>query len=82
MIAGQRSRWNPLMVDVLRDYGYIDAGGMGIRTKVIPLMKTHNRTFPVYEATDDYLRTVLSRGIGILSNTSPLQTESAAVATA
>ena len=29
MIAGQRSSRNPLIVDVLRDYGYVDARGMG-----------------------------------------------------
>jgi ATP-dependent DNA helicase RecG len=39
MIAGQRSARNPLIVDILRDYGYVDARGMGVRTKIIPLMK-------------------------------------------
>ena len=28
MIAGQRSPRNPLVVEVLRDYGYVDARGM------------------------------------------------------
>lgn len=61
MIAGQRSPRNPLMVDVLRDYGYVDARGMGVRTKVIPLMRQQNQAEPMFEATDDYLRTVLPR---------------------
>lgn len=62
MIAGQRSPRNPLIVEVLRDYGYVDARGMGVRTKIIPLMRQHNKTDPVFEATDDYLRTTLPRG--------------------
>ena len=61
MIAGQRSPRNHIIVDVLRDYGYVDARGMGVRTKVIPLMKQHNGIEPVFEATDDYLKTVLYR---------------------
>ena len=59
MIAGQRSPRNPLIVELLRDYGYVDARGMGIRTKVIPLMQQINKTQPVFKLTDDYLKTVL-----------------------
>jgi len=62
MIAGQRSPRNPLIVEVLRDYGYVDARGMGVRTKIIPLMRQYNKSDPVFEATDDYLSTVLPRG--------------------
>lgn len=62
MIAGQRSPRNPLIVEVLRDYGYVEARGMGVRTKIIPLMKQHNKADPVFEATDDYLKTTLPRG--------------------
>lgn len=61
MIAGQRSPRNPLIVEILRDFNYVDARGMGIRTKVIPLMKSHNGTEPIFEATDDYLKVVLPR---------------------
>ena len=61
MIAGQRSHRNVLIVDVLRDYGYVDARGMGVRQKVIPLMKNLNGKEPVFEATDDYVKTVLYR---------------------
>ncbi len=61
MIAGQRSPRNPLIVDVLRDYGYVDARGMGVRTKVIPLMRQQNQAKPIFEATDDYLKTILPR---------------------
>jgi ATP-dependent DNA helicase RecG len=62
MIAGQRSPRNPLIVEVLRDYGYVDARGMGVRTKIIPLMRRHNRKEPIFEDSEDYLRTVLPRG--------------------
>ena len=39
MVAGQRSARNLIIVEVLRDYGYVDARGMGVRTKVIPALK-------------------------------------------
>jgi ATP-dependent DNA helicase RecG len=61
MIAGQRSPRNSLIMDILRDYAYVDSRGMGVRTKIIPLMKKYNHTAPVFEATDDYLKTILPR---------------------
>ena len=61
MVAGQRSPRNILIMEVLRDYGYVDFRGMGIRTKVIPLMRRENKAEPYFEATEDYLKTVLSR---------------------
>jgi ATP-dependent DNA helicase RecG len=39
----------------------VDARGMGVRTKVIPLMKQHNQTEPVFEASEDFLKTDLFR---------------------
>jgi len=59
MIAGQRSPRNPLIVEVLRDYGYVDARGMGVRTKIIPSMRNHNSTEPIFDLTDDYLKVSL-----------------------
>ena len=61
MLAGQRSPRNPLIVEVLRDYGYVDARGMGVRNKIIPLMREFNSTEPGFEATEDYVRIVLPR---------------------
>lgn len=61
MIAGQRSPRNPLIVEMLRDYGYVESRGMGVRTKIIPLMRSDNLTDPIFEATEDYLKTVLYR---------------------
>ena len=60
MRAGQRSTRNQIIVEVLRDYGYVDSRGMGVRTKVIPLMEAAGST-PLFEATDDFLRTTLIR---------------------
>lgn len=59
MINGQRSARNHLIVNVLRDYGYVEARGMGVRNKIIPLMKQYNKNEPEFEATDDYLKIVL-----------------------
>jgi len=61
MVAGQRSPRNILIMEVLRDCGYVDFRGMGIRTKVIPLMRRENKAAPYFEATEDYLKTVLPR---------------------
>ena len=61
MKAGQRSPRNTLIMEILRDYSYVDSRGMGIRTKVIPLMRRINQTDPEFEATEDYLKTVLYR---------------------
>jgi len=62
MIAGQRLPRNTLIMEVLRDYGYVDHRGMGIRTKVLPLMKRMNHVEPVFEVTEDYVKTILPRG--------------------
>ena len=62
MVAGQRSSRNQLIVEVLRDYGYVDARGMGVRNKIIPLLLEHNGTEPEFIATEDHLRLVLRSG--------------------
>lgn len=64
MLAGQRSARNNIIVEVLRDYGYVDARGMGVRTKVIPLMKQSSGKEPGFEATEDFVKTVLARIMG------------------
>lgn len=46
MKAGMRYARNQTLVNVLRDYGYVDARGMGVRNKIIPGMRTHNGTEP------------------------------------
>ena len=62
MVAGQRSARNPLIVEVLRDYGYVDARGMGVRNKIIPLLQEQNGTNPDFIATEDYLKVLMHRG--------------------
>lgn len=57
--AGQRTPRNNNIVSVLRDCGLMEYQGMGIRRKVIPLMKKHNDTEPVFEATEDYFKVTL-----------------------
>ena len=61
MVAGQRSPRNTLIMEILRDYAYVDSRGMGVRTKVIPLMRKFNQVEPIFAATEDYLKTVLPR---------------------
>ena len=34
------------LVNVMRDYGYVDPRGMGVRNKIIPGMQAHNGTEP------------------------------------
>lgn len=50
--AGLRYARNQTLVNILRDYRYVDARGMGIRNKVIPGMRAHNNTEPEFEATE------------------------------
>ena len=59
MIAGRRSPRNPSIVEILRDYDYVDARGMGVRNKIIPLLREHNGTEPEFIATEDHLRLVI-----------------------
>lgn len=61
MIAGQRSPRNTVIVEVLRDYGYVDARGMGVRNKIIPLLREQNGVEPEFQATEDYLRLVMHK---------------------
>lgn len=61
MKAGQRSPRNTIIMEVLRDYGYVDARGMGVRTKIVPLSKALTGKEPDFIVTDDYLKTILYR---------------------
>ncbi|WP_326929919.1 ATP-binding protein [Citrobacter freundii] len=61
MKAGQRSPRNTIVMEVLRDYGYVDYRGMGVRTKIVPLTKALTGKEPEFELTDDHLKTVLYR---------------------
>ncbi len=46
MRSGIRYARNQTLVNVMRDYGYVEARGMGVRHRIIPGMREHNRTQP------------------------------------
>lgn len=46
MKTGMRYARNQTLVNIMRDYGYVDARGMGVRNKIIPGMRAHNDTEP------------------------------------
>ena len=53
MREGIRAARNELLKDILRDYGYIDHQGMGVRRKIIEAMRAHNGTEVDLEERDD-----------------------------
>ena len=61
MLAGRRYARNNILMEIMRDYGYVDHRGMGIRSKVLPLLKAHKHPEPAFEANEDYLKTTLYR---------------------
>ena len=52
MKGGVRYARNQTLVNVMRDYGYVDARGMGVRMKMIPGMRAHNGTEPEFIAEE------------------------------
>ncbi|MCT8343640.1 hypothetical protein LG003_12505 [Photorhabdus kleinii] len=61
MKAGQRSPRNTIVMEVLRDYGYVDYRGMGVRTKIMPLTKALTGKDPEFDLAGDHLKTILFR---------------------
>lgn len=59
MLAGQRSARNPVVMEVMRDYGYVEQRGMGVRRKIVPLTRDFAGRDAVFEATDDLVRVIL-----------------------
>lgn len=53
LVAGSRYARNQTLVNVMRDYGYVDGRGMGIRLKVVPGMRAHNGTVPDFLEEQD-----------------------------
>ena len=60
---GMRYARNQNLVNVMRDYGYVDARGMGVRNKMIPGMLAHNGTMPEL-VEEDYRFVVRLRSKG------------------
>ena len=46
MKAGVRYARNQTLVNVMRDYDYVNTRGMGVRSKIVPGMRRHNGTEP------------------------------------
>ena len=44
---------NELLKEILRDYGYIEHYGMGVRKRIIESMRRHNGTEPNLIEEDD-----------------------------
>ena len=61
MIAGRRYARNNILMEIMRDYEYVDHRGMGIRSKVLPLLKAYKHPEPSFEANEDHLKTTLYR---------------------
>lgn len=59
MLAGQRSPRNQIIAEIMRDYGYVDMRGMGVRRKIVPLTRDYTGKEADFELTDDYLRVTL-----------------------
>lgn len=59
MLAGQRSPRNPIIVEVMRDYGYVDARGMGVRRKIVPLTRDYTGQEAQFVLTDDFLKVII-----------------------
>lgn len=60
VVVGQRSARNTILVEVLRDYGFVDARGMGMRTKVVPALKASGAKWTM-EATGDFVKTIVGK---------------------
>lgn len=46
MADGLRAARNEMLKDVLRDYGYVEHMGLGVRNRIIGAMRRHNGTEP------------------------------------
>lgn len=67
MLAGQRSSRNPIIMEVMRDYGYVEQRGMGVRRKIVPLTRDFAGQDATFEATDDFVRVTLPAALETLN---------------
>ena len=61
MRAGCRAARNPLLRDVMQDYGYLESMGMGIPRKIVRGMRQHNGTEPDLVAAEERFTLRLTR---------------------
>ncbi|OUL99745.1 RNA-binding domain-containing protein [Variovorax sp. JS1663] len=59
MLAGQRSARNPVVMEVMRDYGYVEQRGMGVRRKIVPLTRDFSGRDAAFDVTDDFVQVSL-----------------------
>ena len=59
--AGERTPRNNKIMNIFRDYKFVEDRGMGIRRKVIPLTIKHNGREPDFKATEDYFKVILHK---------------------
>lgn len=60
MKLGERASHNELIMDVLRDYNYVDRLGMGISRKIIRIMREFNGTEPLIQLDNETLQVRLA----------------------
>lgn len=61
MKQGLRIPRNPILIQTMKDYGYVEHMGMGVRNKIIAGMRKHNGTEPEFVADDLQLKVILYR---------------------
>ncbi|MDP2365783.1 MAG: ATP-binding protein, partial [Ignavibacteria bacterium] len=61
IVAGQQYPRNPLLIRIIKDYGYMDDRGLGIRRKVIPILKEEGYPQLFSEPTEDYLKLIVHK---------------------
>ena len=59
MLSGQRSIRNPIILETLRDYEYVDMRGMGVRRKIIPLTREFTGKDARFDITEDYVKVII-----------------------
>ena len=59
ILSGRRSVRNQLISRALRDYGYIKSRGIGVRMKIVPLLKEHNGNEPRIISTEEGHKVVM-----------------------
>jgi ATP-dependent DNA helicase RecG len=64
MRTGYRATRNELVKEVLRDYNYVDARGLGVPRKIVRLMREQNGTEPELLEEDERFVVRLLRGTG------------------
>jgi ATP-dependent DNA helicase RecG len=62
MKSGIRYARNQTLVNVMRDYRYVDSRGMGVRNKIIPGMRAHNGTEPDFVVEESRVTVRLWKG--------------------